>query len=98
MPLKLEGILRLPSDDPDFFLWIKFAAGFPFDLSDDRFWTSIGFRFHLPLLSMALLYPKTVSYLFLMSVHFPLKRYIAFVRMFLTKNFIPWGRKAAYSL
>jgi len=24
---------------------------------------------------MALLYPKTVSYLFLMSVHFPLKRY-----------------------
>ncbi|MDP6808408.1 MAG: FAD-binding protein, partial [Desulfobacterales bacterium] len=26
--------------------------------------------------SMALLYPKTVSYSFLMSVHFPLKRYI----------------------
>lgn len=36
-----------------------------------------GFRFHLPLLSMALLYLKSVSYLFLMSVHFTLKRYNA---------------------
>ena len=36
----------------------------------------MGFRFHLILLSMTLLHPKTVFYLLPESVHFPLKRYM----------------------